>query len=682
MPGVKISSLNTSSTFADTDVIPVVSGGVTKKVTGAVVKAAIGVPPAGTVGTTQLATGSVTTPKLATGAVDAAALGALAVETAKINNDAVTTAKILDANVTLGKLESSIQGTLSRAGQSRSGTTIPTTGSVKGVVVLAGGSGYSSGVTVAIAAPPSGSTATATATVAGGVVTAITIVTEGSGYVDQNPAVTITAVGAGSGASAVAYAMVQPFIEDDGLHSSGTRGQFFAIGSNDNIIIAGANFYYSLGTGPANNGAWNAFNFPIVGYDGVKQKPIRIFSSGIQTYILCADGSLWSAGSNGSGELGRGATSLSSYTNNNSVFEKVLLPAGSIVKKFATNLSTDVSISTSLGTCLAVLQTSSGESLYGWGNNNNGQLGNGGNGNSDTPQALTCTDGASTITDIGIAGRCGASTCLVLFSSGRVKAAGYNGQAQLSRGNTTAQTSFAFVDVSSGTPLTNVVEIAGAAAYYGQVFFRTSTGYMYSAGYGANGELANGGSSNTSTYVNQVVGTNTWATGNTKSIFLSGGFGAGHGFAFKADGTLYSWGYNANGQLGLNNTTATGNPVLVSGFNTSNVSKVIPLASEDSYNAGSSAILKTDGSIFASGYNGYGQLGLGYQLSPLYFVQARMDKSIVKNIYFIGHVAETYYLGVHTTDGSFYTCGENTTGQGLRGYDGSLRTATFVQGIL
>ena len=59
-----------------------------------------------------------------------------------------------------------------------------------------------------------------------------------------------------------------------------------------------------------------------------------------------------------------------------------------------------------------------------------------------------------------------------------------------------------------------------------------------------------------------------------------------------------------------------------------------------------------------------------------------MDKSIVKNIYFIGHVGETYYLGVHTTDGSFYTCGHNTYGQGLRGNDGSLRIATFVQGKL
>lgn len=680
MPGVKISSLNTSATFSDTDVLPIVSGGVTKKVTGAVVKAAIGVPPAGTVGTTQLATGSVTTPKLAAGAVDAAALGALSVETAKINNDAVTTAKILDANVTLGKLESSIQGTLSRAGQSRSGTTIPATGSVKGVVVLAGGSGYSSGVTVSIAAPPSGSTATATATVASGIVTAITIVTEGSGYTDQNPVVTITAIGAGSGASAVAYAMVQPLVDADGVHSSGSVNQFFAISSNDNLIVAGSNSNYSLGNGPANQGAFNPVNLPIIGYDGVKVKPIRIFTSGGTVYVLGADGSLWSVGYNDQGQLGRGFTGhiTSSYGGGSStVFEKITFSGGGIVKKFATNLG-----SGSPTTCLALVQTSSGEVLYGWGNNNYGQLGNGGTSLSNTPQILSCSDGASTITDIGVIGRIDNSVCVVLFSSGRVKAAGYNGHAQLSRGNTTAQTTFDFVNISSGTPLTNVVEISGGAAYYSCLFFRTSTGYVYCSGYNGNGELGKGDTVSTTTYVGQVVGGNVWATGTSKSIFFSGGYTAGFGFAFKADGTLWAWGYNSFGQLGDNSVSTRSSPVIISGFTTSNVSKICCVASEQTSNTSSSAILKTDGSIYATGYNAYGQLGLGYAQNLNIFVQARMDKSIVKSIYFIGQYGPNYYLGVHTTDGSFYTAGDNSGGQGLRGYDGGNAIAIFAQGRL
>lgn len=686
MAGVKISALSSSASFTDTDVIPVVSGGVTKKVTGAIVKAAIGVPAAGTVGTTQLANGSVTTPKFATGAVDASAIGALAVETAKINDSAVTTAKIADANVTLGKLESSVQGTLSRAGQSRSGTTIPTTGSVKGVVVLAGGSGYISGVTVSIAAPPSGTTATATATVSGGVVTAITIVTEGSGYIDQNPVVTITAIGGGSGASAVAYAMVQPLIDDDGLHSTGTYQQFFAIGSNDNIIVAGTNVYYSLGNGQNNSDAINAVNFPIVGYDGVKQKPIRIYSSGGTTYVLCADGSLWSAGSNDYGELGRGFSGVAvQYSNENFTFTKITFSGGGVVKKFATNLANVYNNTTCVGTCLAVVQTVSGETLYGWGYNANGQLGNGSTSAVNTPQVLSCSDGASTITDIGCVGRVGATTCLVLFSSGRVKAAGYNGQAQLSRGNTSAYTSFDFVNVSAGTPLTNVIELGGMACNWGSVFFRTSTGYIYSAGYNGNGELGNGNATSSTSYVSQIVGGNVWATRSERSMFLTGGYTTGFGFAFKADGTLWCWGYNGYGQLGdatLTTRLSPISPASVSGFTTSNVSKVLVLNSESTGTNSSSAILRNDGLISVTGYNGYGNLGVGGQYGLTSFVPARMDKSIVKNIYFIGHYPANYYLGVHATDGSFYTTGDNTSGQGLRGYDNSARVATFVQGRL
>jgi len=76
------------------------------------------------------------------------------------------------------------------------------TNSVASATVSAGGSGYSSAPTVAIAAPGSGVTATATATVSGGAVTAIVITNPGNGY-SSAPAITFSG-GGGTGAGATA----------------------------------------------------------------------------------------------------------------------------------------------------------------------------------------------------------------------------------------------------------------------------------------------------------------------------------------------------------------------------------------------------------------------------------------------------------------------------------------------
>jgi alpha-tubulin suppressor-like RCC1 family protein len=684
MAGVKISALTTSATFSDTDVLPLVSGGVTKKVTGAVVKAAIGVPPAGSVGTTQLANGSVTTPKLAAGAVDAAAIGTSAVETAKINDSAVTTAKIANDNVTSAKLASTVRADIARGSQARSGTTIPTTGSVKGVVVLAGGSGYTSGVTVSIAAPPSGVTATATATVVGNSVTAITITDGGSGYTDQNPTVTITAVGAGSGASAVAYAMVQPLLVDDGMRTRGGGYQFYSISSNDDILVAGNNYNYCLATGSDNNDALNPINIPIVDYSGNKLKPISIYTSSESVYVLCADGSLWSAGYNGYGQLGRGFTGvITNYAQNSTVFEKITFSGGGVVKKFATSFSSG----SDRTTCLALVETSGGsQTLYGWGYNGHSQLGNGGTSDANTPQILSCSDGAATITDIAVIGVNQYSVCVVLFSSGRAKAAGYNGHAQLSRGDTLAKTTFDFVNVSSGTPLTNIVEIAGIDCNYPAIFYRTSGGLIYSVGYENNGELGQGGglSNSSTTYMAQVQGGAIFPTGSGRYIFGNGGYAAGHAFAFKADGSLVAWGYNGYRQLGLGTTTnAVSAPTAVPGGHTSsNVARLLTVGSWQASSVASSAILRTDGTIYATGYNGNSNLGIGNSAQPLSFLPVRIDKTIVKDITFIGKYSTTYSLAVHTTDGSLYTTGSNYAGMACRGYDASAVIATHVQARL
>jgi hypothetical protein len=73
--------------------------------------------------------------------------------------------------------------------------------------------------------------------------------------------------------------------------------------------------------------------------------------------------------------------------------------------------------------------------------------------------------------------------------------------------------------------------------------------------------------------------------------------------------TVYAWGYNAYGQLGQGNTTALSVPTAIN-FNESTNGKICELWA-DGGNYGAVWILTSQGRLFTCGYNGYGQLGDG-----------------------------------------------------------------------
>ena len=75
-----------------------------------------------------------------------------------------------------------------------------------------------------------------------------------------------------------------------------------------------------------------------------------------------------------------------------------------------------------------------------------------------------------------------------------------------------------------------------------------------------------------------------------------------HTVSIKTDGTLWSWGYNPFGQLGLNNTTYYSSP-----------KQVGALTNWLSVSCGyfHTVSIKTDGTLWSWGRNNSGQLGLG-----------------------------------------------------------------------
>jgi alpha-tubulin suppressor-like RCC1 family protein len=132
----------------------------------------------------------------------------------------------------------------------------------------------------------------------------------------------------------------------------------------------------------------------------------------------------------------------------------------------------------------------------------------------------------------------------------------------------------------------------GLDVYPNLVPGRTSPG-LYSWGLNSDGGLGSGTTTTTSSPV-QVGSLTNWRQVSAWRQTM----------AIKTDGTLWACGYNGNGELGLGNTVNYSSPIQVG---TDNKWKIV-VASDG---GAATAAIKTDGTLWTWGYNGAGELGLG-----------------------------------------------------------------------
>lgn len=130
--------------------------------------------------------------------------------------------------------------------------------------------------------------------------------------------------------------------------------------------------------------------------------------------------------------------------------------------------------------------------------------------------------------------------------------------------------------------------------------------------------------------------------------------GAYFALGIKTDGTLWTWGDNGSGQLGFGDFANRVSPTQVGTANDWN----------SIYCGYNHAIgVKNDGSIWVWGYNGYGQLGLGDAVNRNAPVQLTSMNGIQK---IATSLDSTYFI---KTDGTLWVCGRNNYGQlGLSDY--------------
>jgi alpha-tubulin suppressor-like RCC1 family protein len=307
--------------------------------------------------------------------------------------------------------------------------------------------------------------------------------------------------------------------------------------------------------------------------------------------------------------------------------------------------------------------------VWTWGLNTYGELGDGTNDFHSTPVQVSGLSGVAAVTATGF-------HSVALKSDGTVWAWGANGDGQLGDGTTT--------DRLTPVPVSGLGGVTAVAAGYLHIVALKSDGTVWAWGANGDGQLGDGTTTDrlTPVPVSGLGGVTAvsagsfhtvalksdgtvWAWGSTYEITpgvpptvhltpvlvsgLSGvtavAAGSDYTVALKSDGTVWAWGSNYHGQLGDGTTIDRFTPVPVSGLGS-----IIAVAASESH----TVALKSDGTVWAWGTNSGGGLGDGTTIDRLTPVPMIGLGSVIA-------VAAGYEHSVALkSDGTVWACGDAT----------------------
>ncbi len=258
------------------------------------------------------------------------------------------------------------------------------------------------------------------------------------------------------------------------------------------------------------------------------------------TVGIAEDGSLWSWGDNGNGQLGDGTEGF--MTANKST--PVRLKQGGTTWK-AVSAGGEHTVGIDID-----------GNLWSWGANGNGQLGDGTEGfmtaNKSTPVQVQ----QAGITWKAVSA--GGEHTVGIDIDGNLWSWGQNGNGQLGDGTRTGKrTPVRVQKTEAETFVDNTTKWKAVAVGNGFTVGIDIDGNLWSWGYNGSGQLGDGTTSETtnkSTPVQVQQAGITWKA-------VAGGFA--HTVGIDSDGTLWSWGANASGQLGDGTTTNRNTPVKI-----------------------------------------------------------------------------------------------------------------------
>jgi alpha-tubulin suppressor-like RCC1 family protein len=332
------------------------------------------------------------------------------------------------------------------------------------------------------------------------------------------------------------------------------RGVFGALGDNTSTTVANRSTPRQEATSSAN---WK-----------------QVTCGAFFTMAIKNDGTLWSWGDNGFGQQGDNTPASRSTPRQISVG--------------ASGITGWRQISAGVGSALAIRDDGT---LWSWGRNNYGQVGDNTSASRSTPRqiSIAATGGlrgwkqVASSNAIGYVAAIRYDGTLWLWGYGFYGNLGDNTSGNnilRSTPRQEASSSTNWKQVSCGDNCTVAIKNDGTLWVWGRNDL---------------GQLGDNTNQSRSTPRQISVG----ASGITGWKQVSSG--SGHSLALKTDGTLWTWGYNNHGQLGSNDLVSRSTPIRE--FTLSNNWRQV------SCGALFSSAIKTDGTLWTWGRNNYGQIG-------------------------------------------------------------------------
>ena len=193
---------------------------------------------------------------------------------------------------------------------------------------------------------------------------------------------------------------------------------------------------------------------------------------------------------------------------------------------------------------------------------------------------------------------------------------------------------------SSPTAVSGVPNFAALADGFYHSVGLAADGTVWTWGYNNYGELGLGAFDTAAPYGRSVPAKIAGLTG-----VIAVAAGTNHSLALKSDGTVWAWGWNSSGQLGDGSGTNQSAPVKVYGL-----TNAVAIAAGGVH----SLALRTDGSVMAWGGNLYGELGDGTNTNRLTPVFVWTATAIA---------CGQYHSLAMQADGSLTAWGSNANGQ-------------------